>query len=322
MNILKNTKIKKYLFKKREEVLVDLNISDYSNNNFYVALVYNHKIDMYKVLYIPFDIVEDGKIDDYVCYQFIDMLSVNHIIRCFEDAKNIFNEKSFRRSINKNIKSYGIEINYNYKGDSYDFKATRYIPLDWMFMFDTIITLFEHVPHVVSGVVEDILMLFKDPTYDIPYQESFKFDLLRDDDAKLYKKFGKEVLDYKKVKYLDTYRNNYIAIVNGHIVIINNDFGVVNTYCDCDDYKVLVLTAIMGIRNNENKEFNKIMLIDRERASKAKYLYVSDLCDKGIKYISGCYERTIPYSDYDDGLIKFVLDNDGMEDKIKKKNKK
>lgn len=322
MNILKNTKIKKYLFKKREEVLVDLNISDYSNNNFYVALVYNHKIDMYKVLYIPFDIVEDGKIDDYVCYQFIDMLSVNHIIRCFEDAKNIFNEKSFRRSINKNIKSYGIEINYNYKGDSYDFKATRYIPLDWMFMFDTIITLFEHVPHVVSGVVEDILMLFKDPTYDIPYQESFKFDLLRDDDAKLYKKFGKEVLDYKKVKYLDTYRNNYIAIVNGHIVIINNDFGVVNTYCDCDDYKVLVLTAIMGIRNNENKEFNKIMLIDRDRASKAKYLYVSDLCDKGIKYISGCYEKIIPYSDYDDGLIKFVLDNDGMEDKIKKRNKK
>ena len=83
-------------------------------------------------------------------------------------------------------------------------------------------------------------------------------------------------------------------------------------------YRSLTDQEVKGDR--EDLEIN--IEFDKDRASKAKYLYISGLCDKGIKYISGCYEKIIPYSDYDDGLIKFVLDNDGMEEKIKKRNKK
>ena len=40
--------IKKYLKKKKEEVIIDLIIKDYDKSNFYIELVFNRKIDKFK----------------------------------------------------------------------------------------------------------------------------------------------------------------------------------------------------------------------------------------------------------------------------------
>ena len=66
--------IQKYLKKKKERVLLDLYIRDYNKSNFYIALVFNKRIEKFKVLFVPLDVCENKYIDDYVCYQFIDII--------------------------------------------------------------------------------------------------------------------------------------------------------------------------------------------------------------------------------------------------------
>ena len=50
-----NLVIKNYLRKKRESVIIDLIIRDYNKSNFYIALVFNSRIEKFKVLYIPLE---------------------------------------------------------------------------------------------------------------------------------------------------------------------------------------------------------------------------------------------------------------------------
>ena len=47
-----NLVIKNYLRKKRESVIIDLIIRDYNKSNFYIALVFNSRIEKFKVLYV------------------------------------------------------------------------------------------------------------------------------------------------------------------------------------------------------------------------------------------------------------------------------
>ena len=77
--------IQKYLKKKKERVLLDLYIRDYNKSNFYIALVFNKRIEKFKVLFIPLDVCENKYIEDYICYQFIDISSVNYILNTIND---------------------------------------------------------------------------------------------------------------------------------------------------------------------------------------------------------------------------------------------
>ena len=60
--------IRKLLKKKHEAPIIELQIKDYNNSNFYISLLYSRTIDKFKVLYIPLDVVEDNKIEEYCCY--------------------------------------------------------------------------------------------------------------------------------------------------------------------------------------------------------------------------------------------------------------
>lgn len=314
-----NLAVKKYLKKKKEIVLVDLSVSNYNKCNFYLGIVYNTKIDMYKVLYIPLDIIEDGKIEDFVCYQFIDMLSVKYIFDALKEGEDKYSDASFRDKTNQLIDNYKVNINISLDGNVYQFKTTRFIPKDWSFMFDMIVTIFSYAPNIVNNLCEDLLTLFKDEAEDIKYQESFEFEILRDEDEVLYEKFGDKTLDFKKISYLERVNNKYYCIILGHIVIVEYEFGMTNTYCDCEDYKDYVLTVIMAIKNNIEKKFNKIMLIDKVKANKVRYYLTYGLTSKGIKVIHGCSEKVISYKAYGDGLIKFIEDVDDLEEKVKNK---
>ena len=71
--------IRKLLKKKHEAPIIELQIKDYNNSNFYISLLYSRTIDKFKVLYIPLDVVEDNKIEEYCCYQFMEVKSVVYI---------------------------------------------------------------------------------------------------------------------------------------------------------------------------------------------------------------------------------------------------
>lgn len=316
-----NLAVEKYLKRNKEVVLVDLRVSNYSKSNFYLGIVYNKRINMYKVLYIPLDLVDGGRIDDFACYQFIDVMSVDYILSSLKGEEEKFSDGSFRNRENELINNYKVCINVNVGSNKYQFKTTRFIPKDWAFLFDLIVTIFSYAPNIVGGLCEDLLTLFKDETEDIKYQESFEFNILRDDEDILYKVFGEEVVDFKKISYLERVNNKYFSIISGHIVIIDYEFGITNTYCECDEYKKYVLTVIMAIRNNIEKKFNKIMIIDKEKVHKVRYYLAYGVTSKGIKVIHGCREEIIPYSTYEEGLIKFREDVDDLEEAVKNKVK-
>lgn len=309
-----NKMVEKYLKKKKEKVVLELNVSNYNKNNFYIALVYSEKVDLYKILYIPFDMVLDNDIEEYVCYQFVDLLTVEYILKCLTKVKDYNGKMDFSNKTGM----YNIEINMYLLNDYYQFKATQFIPRSWIFLFDVIVTLFEFVPHIVSGICEDMLLLFKDSSEEIPYQEMFEFDLMRDDSEELLKIFDGKLLSFNKISYLEEVNGKYFAIISGHIVIINyNKCGVICTYCDCDNYGDFVYTVIEAIRNEIVKKFSKIVLTNKETPNLVQYYLCYSVSKKGLKVIHGYSEKVLSRELYNDGLIKFVEDLENLEDKLK-----
>ena len=206
--------VSKYLKKKKESVVVDLYIRDYNKTNFYIALVYNAKIEKFKVVFIPLDVV-DNEIDDYVCYQFINVMLVNHILETIKDSKDRYIDSSVRDRVNKMIDNYYIEINTHVSSEDYSFKTTKYLPKDWVFFYEVILILFEHVPNVMSGLCKDILAVLDDSEDIIEYQMSIDFDLYKDDIDKVFKD---ELLD---VSYLEKANGMYFGIIENDLVIID-----------------------------------------------------------------------------------------------------
>ena len=60
MDELKN-KIINILQKRKEKVVLDLYLRDYDCSNYYFAIVYNSKIEKFKVLMVPLDAIDDSK---------------------------------------------------------------------------------------------------------------------------------------------------------------------------------------------------------------------------------------------------------------------
>ena len=314
-----NLVVEKYLKKKKEIVVIDLWIQNYYKKNFYIALVLNTKIDQYKMLYIPLDIVDGNRIDEYVCYQFVDLMTVNYLLPVLCDSKKIYSDDKFRNRINERINNYIIEINVNFNKENYKFLTTRFIPKDWDFMFDIVVTLFSYVPHIISGFSEDMLTLFKDSSESILYQESFEFDLLRDDSNILFRNINGNLLDFKKITYLEELNGKYFSIISNHIVIIDYDkYGIINTFCDCEDYYDYVCTVIEAIREGIFKPFTKIQVSDKNKKSVSQYYLCYGVSKKGIKVLHGCYEKLLPLSIHKDGLIKIISDDNKFEEAIEK----
>ena len=154
--------IKKYLKKNHETVVIDLIIEDYNNSNFYMGLVFNSKIEKFKVLFIPLDIVLGKDIASYTCYQFIQVSLVNYILETLDKNKELYKLDSFRYRRKEEETSYRITIHTSVRGQKNSFEATKYIPKDWLFLFEIIVILFEHAPNIVNELCKDLLTLFQD----------------------------------------------------------------------------------------------------------------------------------------------------------------
>ena len=52
--------IRKILKRKKEDIILDLYLQNYDSGNYYLALVFNNKIQKYRVLYVPIDFVKNN----------------------------------------------------------------------------------------------------------------------------------------------------------------------------------------------------------------------------------------------------------------------
>lgn len=308
--------VSKYLKKKKESVVVDLYIRDYNKTNFYIALVYNAKIEKFKVLFIPLDVV-DNEIDDYVCYQFINVMLVNHILETIKDSKDRYIDSSVRDRVNKMIGNYYIEINTHINSEDYSFKTTKYLPKDWVFFYEVILILFEHVPNVMSGLCKDILAVLDDSEDIIEYQMSIDFDLYKDDIDKVFKD---ELLD---VSYLEKANGMYFGIIENDLVIIDYicNKKLLNLYCTNDDYKKYFYSCLMAIREEKFNDYYKLMVVDKKEDFEmtnviAKYYLCYGIKNDCFQIIEGTSTSLLPVNKYRDGLVKIVGENNHELEKM------
>lgn len=305
--------IQKYLKKKKERVLLDLYIRDYNKSNFYIALVFNKRIEKFKVLFVPLDVCENKYIDDYVCYQFIDISSVNYILNTINDNDKLIRNDIFRNKINKYINSYYIEINTHINKRDYKFVTTRYIPSEWLFMFDVIVTLFERIPSFMNELCREILAVFSNSNEAIDYKYSIDFDLVNDDFSTLLF----DTSEVHEVLFLEFIGGKYFAIVNNVLVVVEyNPRKILNLYCSSDDDSY-IYSVLVAIRNKSYKKFYKLMVVDDKHdfeVGVAEYYLCYGLEKDKFLIISGDKLETLDKRLYEDGLIK-ILDSDLELDK-------
>lgn len=171
-----NLVIKNYLRKKRESVIIDLIIRDYNKSNFYIALVFNSRIEKFKVLYIPLDVCEYRYIKDYVCYQFINVYLAEYIIKTLKENEKLFSDEAFRNKLSKYITNYYIEMNSYVNEKHYKFVTTRHLPEEWLFLFEVVSVLFEHIPVYMNELGLEILAIFNNFKEAINYKYSVEFN--------------------------------------------------------------------------------------------------------------------------------------------------
>lgn len=305
--------IQKYLKKKKERVLLDLYIRDYNKSNFYIALVFNKRIEKFKVLFVPLDVCENKYIEDYICYQFIDISSVNYILNTINDNDKLIRNDIFRNKINKYINSYYIEINTHINKRDYKFVTTRYIPSEWLFMFDVIVTLFERIPSFMNELCREILAVFSNSNEAIDYKYSIDFDLVNDDFSTLLF----DTSEVHEVLFLEFIGGKYFAIVNNVLVVVEyNPRKILNLYCSSDDDSY-IYSVLVAIRNKSYKKFYKLMVVDDKHdfeVGVAEYYLCYGLEKDKFLIISGDKLETLDKRLYEDGLIK-ILDSDLELDK-------
>lgn len=269
--------IKKMLKKKKEFPIIELQIKDYNNSNFYISLLYSSKIEMFKVLYIPLDVVEDNRIEEYCCYQFMKVKSATYIIdQIKEELPKYQNEKS-RDTRNPNISNFSIQINIYLNKKEYTFYTTRYLPKEWKLFFEAIVMLFEHSPNIMSELATDLLSVAMNTNESIAYQASLNCDL-SDTDLKNYFPALQNEKELKKGKldFLEKINGKYHAIIEKHLIIIeyNDNRKILNIFCDNPKwvYSIYTYQVLMAIKNKKEKKFYKIKLRDSKEHKNYNFL--------------------------------------------------
>lgn len=321
--------VKKYLKRKKINIVMELIVKDYNKSNFYIALIFDVKIEKFKVLFIPLDILEIKNIDRYVCYQFIHIPLVHYILETIKDSKKIYEKKAVRDKVNSNIESYYIEINTHVGGEDYTFTATQYIPKEWIFMFEIIVILFEHVPNIVSELCQELLAAMNDSADVIEYKTSVNLDLFHDNLDVIFTKSsiskGTELYQNGQVKFIEKVNGKYFAIVREHIVIVeyNENKKILNLSCDfsCHIHGRHIYAVVLAILNHVEIPFYKLMVVDHpeeflEDSVIAKYYLCYGLDGNQLKVIHGSEEKLLSISMVQDGLIKITCD---PENKLEKK---
>lgn len=266
--------IKKILKKKKEIPVIEMSIANYNNANFYITLLYNSTIDKYKVLYIPLDAAELDRIEEYFCYQFINVKSVIYMKNQMTSMLEKYQQPEKRDKSNKNINNFEIEINYYEDKKMYDFHMTRHLPKEWKFMFEVIALLFEHTPNIMGELATEILSVVMNTNDSIEYQASLNCDLAASDLVEFFPVIKTEKLAEGNLSFLEKVNGKYYAIIEKHLLIIeyNSTAKILNVFCDDKNlvYSTYTYQVLKAIKDEKEYPFPKIKVI--KKGEKYNYL--------------------------------------------------
>lgn len=316
MRVEKNvSRINNYLKKRKEKKVLELKIKDYNNSNFYLALVFNKKIEKFKVLYIPLDVVENSDISEYCCYQFMEVKSVLYLIDTIKKNLPKYEELKKRDLRRKKIENFQIEIDVYLDKKQYDFYMTRYLPKEWEFFFEAIVMLFEHAPNIMSELVTEILSVAMNTNEEVEYQRSLKCNVLEEEMAPYFSSLKDKK---EKIDYLERINGKYYAIVKNHLFIIEYLYGskILNIYCDNEEltYNYITYQIINEIKKHNEKSFYKITIEDAQE--RKNYLCLGTT-KTGIKVIKENKLTTIPFQELKKYKIKIIEDkNNELKNKL------
>ena len=305
--------IEKLLKRKKEVPIIELKITDYNNSNFYLSLLYSQSIKKFKVLYVPLDVVEDTKIEEYFCYQFIGVKSTTYLIEQIKKELPKYKESSTRDKRNKYMANYEIEIDIHDKKEEYDFYATRYLPKEFNFFFETIVMLFEHAPNIMSELATEILSILMNTNEVIEYQASINCDLWKADLEKYFPSTRDESNYLEgKIEFLEYVNGKYYAIIDEHLLVIeyNRNQKILNIYCDDKKlvYSTYTYQVLKAIQNNMEKRFYKIKVTDKNDT----YNYLCLGIDKKkLKVIKGNKLKTLALRRFNMHDITILEDDEG-----------
>ena len=252
-------KINLALKKRKEEVVLDLYIKDYEHSNYYFALIFNKKIDTFKILFVPIDLIDDiKKVSEYFCYQFIYLNQVEHILKLLNDNFDSINNMNLdRKTIG--FDSYYVELNY-YDKKRYTFKFSQYIDRDFLFLFDIIAVLFEYLPHIVSELCMKLLQDFNNNNISYRYNYSLELDLFNDD----LNEFVDNNLSYDDINYIERLGSKYYCVLFDKVVVIEyvRSKRIVNISSCFEKYGSEHLLVIKAIRDELEKRFSQLVYDD------------------------------------------------------------
>ena len=307
-------KIYKALQKRKESVVVDLYLKDYDGVNLYIALVYNEKIEKFKVLYVPIDAIRIGdKIEEYFCYQFIFVKSVEYIMELINENEDLYKERHMRERAIKTNDSYYIEITSHIANKDYVFNFTNYVDYEYEFLFEVIVLLFEHTPHIISELCSKLLSQFNTP-FELPkYMATYDFNLFKDDYNKI---FNEETLKnntytFDDIDFIEQVSNRFCTVIKNKKYIIENieSLNKISVYSEkSDPLGDEVLIIIKAIRENLKKEFDKLTLKIDEEEDKGLliYFYNIDIENKKFIVLNNLIEKDITLKDLENKLIKIT----------------
>ena len=255
--------IRKILKRKKEDIILDLYLQNYDSSDYYFALVFNNKIEKYRVLFVPIDYIKNSlNIENYFCYQFVFLHTVNFMIETIKNNENKYIEDSYRNRLNPNIDSYYIEFNTYVDNKNYTFKFTQYINKEFYYFFDLFVTLFEYTPKVISELCDKILYEFKESNEAVRYNNCYEFDM----NNSLKTLISKKVINRHKYKlddisYIEKIGYRYYMILNDEVFIIDYDNFKLKLSIYSGKYDSLgdeIYIFLKAIQNNIEKKFNRI----------------------------------------------------------------
>ena len=260
-------KINKYLYKQGHEIVMSLFLDGYNGNQIYVRMDYVAKLSIYKIVWFDLRFIDIKHLDKYINMQMMTKYMAESLINKMLNSKY---ESGFIQ--NPNIIGDRVEIISYVTEDRYEFVFDRFLPLEWKFLIDPLVIMFSYLPRGMECILNEMFGKFDGLEEKYNMVKFFKFDLLKDDLNKLFKKsvleYAQVLVDDEMVSFLEKVNNKYLGIVEGKspqgVSIDVSKDGYIRVNCDCKDNKYCVHLAavILAIRQKKKcNTFYKVKLI-------------------------------------------------------------
>ena len=294
---------KKY---KHTDLLLEMTILNYHQDNIYIRLDYYKKLKSYKFSWIDLDDY-NGNFESLISYEYVPSGLVDRLTEVISkipvQEKEIPLNDTFMVTIDSNIKIHD--------GSNFKLAFNRYMPTTNRAYLDVMSLIFSSLPKKLNGFGEEMVALFFGTRKKYEYQEETAFDLFNDNLEKLFEyqilERGKEYHSEGRIFFLEKIGDNYIAVVGGSnlyatIIKYNEQAKTITVSCSCPcEYMCKHICAIiLAIRNNQYRKFYKITRKNEQMSMLDRIMNFNFLLSIGID------DQGINYLVIEDGQIKLL----------------